>query len=76
MQTHTHMYASMYMHMHAPMHHAHAYARIHLYIYILIWKPLKSKQAIYMKKKKQIQIYTCNFTSSERSELGKFLVII
>ena len=49
----THMYASMHMHVHASMYmHMHA----HIYIYILIWKSLKSKQAISMKKK-QNQIY-------------------
>ena len=53
---HTNMYASM--HMHASMH-------VHMNVYIYILKSLKSKQAISVKK----QIYTCIFTSSERSEL-------
>ena len=49
-RTHTHTYTHVCIRAYAyACIHAHAYARIHLYIHILIWKSLKSKQAISMK---------------------------
>ena len=60
------------MHAHTHTHmHARLYACIHLHPDMKIFQI----KAIYLYEKNK-QIYTCNFTSSERSERGKFLVII
>ena len=79
--THTHMYERMYMllNVQTPMHactHAcmHACICTHTFIHLHPdMKSIKIKANNFYEKK---QIYTCNFTLSERSERGKFLVII
>ena len=56
--------------------HTHMYACISTHTFVHLhpdMKSIKIKANDFYEKK---EIHTCNFTSSERSERGKFLVII